>query len=82
MDVGGRVMSRKKNAILQARLQAHHDQSPVELWSKPGARPRASREWTWRSQAGQTETQTALVREKLMEKGWRFQGVIRPRGEA
>ena len=72
-------MSRKKSAMISARLQAYSVQGPVELWSRPGPRLRASREWTWRSAAGESETQIQEARQALLETGWKLEGIVRPR---
>ena len=75
-------MSRKKSAMISARLQAYSVQGPVELWSRPGPRLRASREWTWRSAAGETEEQIQAAQDALRETGWRLEGIVRPRGQS
>ena len=75
-------MSRKKNAVVQTRLTAYHLQGPVELWSRPGPRLRASREWTWRQAIDETEAQTQAARQALEDTGWKLEGVVRPRGES
>ncbi len=75
----------KQNDRIKARLQAHHDQAPVEIWRReikvPGVTtPRGRRKFGYRTRrtVGETEAQTQAAQEAFQEDGWIFDTLIRP----
>ncbi len=75
----------KNNDRIKARLRAHHDQAPVEIWRQvieiPGNPiPRTRRRYRYKSRrtVGETEAETLAAHEALQENGWIFDTLIRP----
>jgi hypothetical protein len=65
-------------------MRCHADKTLIELWSRPqngpaGARPRAPRNWIFRSILGETIEATHKRQLDLEARGFRWEGAIEPK---